>query len=85
MAAVERMLRNPKGADPEGDNFIAYLRACHREIFEDVETHDATKLKRPLLELCMAFKAMFLGIFSSQRPFEGSRCGFKGHFTAFSK
>lgn len=45
-AMVERLLRDPKGADPEGDNFAAWLRACHRPVFRDIDTYDCGKLKR---------------------------------------
>lgn len=44
--SVDRMLRDPKGGDPEGDNFAAWLRACHRHIYRDIDTYDCAKLKR---------------------------------------
>merc|ERR1711998_354226 len=40
------MLTNPKHGDTQGDNFLAYLRACHRDIFLDVDRSDAKKLQR---------------------------------------
>ncbi|CAE7169042.1 unc-104, partial [Symbiodinium pilosum] len=44
--AVNKMLADPKGADAEGDNFVAWLRACHGKIFSDIDTHDPVKLRR---------------------------------------
>lgn len=29
-----------------GDNFAAWLRACHRPVFRDIDTYDCGKLKR---------------------------------------
>eukprot|EP00930_Biecheleria_cincta_P003731 TRINITY_DN104657_c0_g1_i1.p1 TRINITY_DN104657_c0_g1~~TRINITY_DN104657_c0_g1_i1.p1 ORF type:complete len:878 (+),score=162.68 TRINITY_DN104657_c0_g1_i1:119-2635(+) len=46
LATVDQMLRDPKNADTEGDNFVAWLRACHREIFDDIDTYDPMKLRR---------------------------------------
>lgn len=46
MATVDQMLRDPKNADSEGDNFVAWLRACHREIFDDIDTYNPMKLRR---------------------------------------
>jgi len=40
------MLMDPKDGDEQGDNFIAFLRACHREIYKDVDTTDPYKLQR---------------------------------------
>lgn len=44
--SVDRLLADPKGADVEGDNFAAWLRACHRDIYNDIDTSDPVKLKR---------------------------------------
>jgi hypothetical protein len=44
--AVNRMLIDPKEGDSEGDNFIAWLRACHRDVFGDIDTSDPSKLQR---------------------------------------
>lgn len=44
--AVDEMLGDPKAADLEGDNFAAWLRACHREVYDDIDTYDPVKLKR---------------------------------------
>eukprot|EP00931_Biecheleriopsis_adriatica_P078584 TRINITY_DN5201_c0_g1_i2.p1 TRINITY_DN5201_c0_g1~~TRINITY_DN5201_c0_g1_i2.p1 ORF type:complete len:813 (-),score=160.83 TRINITY_DN5201_c0_g1_i2:201-2615(-) len=44
--AVNRMLVDPKAGDVQGDNFVAWLRACYRDIFRDVDTSDPSKLQR---------------------------------------
>jgi hypothetical protein len=44
--AVNRMLVDPKGGDLQGDNFVAWLRACHRDVFKDVDKSDPRKLQR---------------------------------------
>jgi len=46
LEAVDEMLADPKTADIEGDNFAAWLRACHREVYDDIDTYDPLKLKR---------------------------------------
>jgi len=44
--AVERMLADPKAGDVQGDNFVAWLRACHRDVFHDVDISDPSKLQK---------------------------------------
>lgn len=44
--AVERMLADPKGGDVQGDNFVAWLRACHRDLFHDIDCSDPSALQR---------------------------------------
>ncbi|CAJ1351972.1 unnamed protein product [Effrenium voratum] len=46
LSAVDRMLADPKGADAEGDNFVAWLRAVLPEVFRDIDTYDPPKLRR---------------------------------------
>jgi len=46
MATVDNMLSNPKNADVEGDNFVAWLQACHRSIYDDIDHLDPMKLRR---------------------------------------
>lgn len=41
---VGRFLSDPKGADKDGDYFEAWLRECHPEIFEDIDTSDPAEL-----------------------------------------
>lgn len=43
--SVDRLLSNPKERDPEGDYFIAWLRECHREVYDDVDTSDPRELR----------------------------------------
>lgn len=45
-SVVDHMLSDPKAADLEGDNFVAWLRACHRDIHDDIDTYDPMKLRR---------------------------------------
>lgn len=45
-ASVDRLLADPKGADLEGDNFAAWLRACHPEIYADIDTSDPSQLAK---------------------------------------
>jgi hypothetical protein len=45
-SAVDRMLADPKVADDEGDNFVAWLRACHPDIYYDIDSNDPNKLNR---------------------------------------
>jgi len=44
--AVNRMLVDPKGGDQQGDNFVAWLRACHRDVFRDIDRSDPSKLQK---------------------------------------
>eukprot|EP00746_Dinoflagellata_sp_MGD_P003254 gnl/MRDRNA2_/MRDRNA2_106312_c0_seq1.p1 gnl/MRDRNA2_/MRDRNA2_106312_c0~~gnl/MRDRNA2_/MRDRNA2_106312_c0_seq1.p1 ORF type:complete len:844 (+),score=147.29 gnl/MRDRNA2_/MRDRNA2_106312_c0_seq1:135-2534(+) len=46
MRIVTKVLNDPKGADPCGDNFGAWLRAAHRSIYDDIDTDDLEKLNR---------------------------------------
>lgn len=46
MDTVENMISNPKDADVEGDNFVAWLQACHRSIYNDIDHYDPMKLRR---------------------------------------
>jgi len=43
--SVSVMLADPKGNDVEGDNFVAWLRACHKDIYFDIDTSDPSKLR----------------------------------------
>lgn len=43
---VEYLLSDPKGADSEGDYFVAWLRACHRTIYDDIDRSDPVELCR---------------------------------------
>jgi hypothetical protein len=45
-SAVNRMLADPKYGDLQGDNFAAWLRACHRDIFRDIDMSDPKKVQR---------------------------------------
>eukprot|EP00930_Biecheleria_cincta_P081040 TRINITY_DN6963_c0_g1_i1.p1 TRINITY_DN6963_c0_g1~~TRINITY_DN6963_c0_g1_i1.p1 ORF type:complete len:815 (-),score=109.46 TRINITY_DN6963_c0_g1_i1:232-2676(-) len=45
--AVETLLQDPKFGDQEGDYFIAFLRECHRKIYDDID------ISRPELLLAM--------------------------------
>lgn len=38
MGKVETLLRDPKYGDEEGEYFLAFLRECHREIYNDIDT-----------------------------------------------
>jgi hypothetical protein len=44
--SVGNSLVDPKKADPTGDIFAAWLRACHRQVWDDIDHTDATKLQR---------------------------------------
>lgn len=44
--SVECLLTDPKNADDEGDYFAAWLRACHRDIYDDVDRSDPEELRR---------------------------------------
>lgn len=44
-ASVKHLLADPKDNDPEGDYFIAWLRECHRNIYDDIDTSDPAELK----------------------------------------
>lgn len=44
-AEVNGLLADPKAADPCGDYFKAWLRECHREIYDDVERADPQELR----------------------------------------
>jgi hypothetical protein len=44
--AVSHMLSDLKNNDIQGDNFVAWMRACHRDIFLDIDTTDPAKLLR---------------------------------------
>jgi len=46
LSSVEALLSDPKEGDTEGDYFAAYLRACHREIYEDIDRSDPEELRR---------------------------------------
>merc|ERR1719271_1950447 len=46
MGVVSKVLNDPKGADSEGDNFGAWLRAAHRDIYDDIDRCDFPKLQR---------------------------------------
>eukprot|EP00928_Gymnodinium_smaydae_P052882 TRINITY_DN37013_c0_g1_i1.p1 TRINITY_DN37013_c0_g1~~TRINITY_DN37013_c0_g1_i1.p1 ORF type:complete len:814 (-),score=181.21 TRINITY_DN37013_c0_g1_i1:99-2540(-) len=45
MESANKMLADPKDNDIEGDNFVAWLRACHPDIYHDIDTHDPAELK----------------------------------------
>jgi hypothetical protein len=45
-SAVDHMLADPKDGDIQGDNFVAWLRACHRELHRDIDKSDPSKLLR---------------------------------------
>ncbi|CAK0882173.1 unnamed protein product [Prorocentrum cordatum] len=44
-ASVDQLLEDPKEGDTEGDYFDAWLRECHREIHDDVDTSDPAELR----------------------------------------
>ena len=46
LTATDRLLADPKDADIEGDFFLAWLRECHREIYDDIDTTDPAELRR---------------------------------------
>lgn len=43
--AVEKFLQDTKGADTEGDYFAAYLRECHRKIYDDIDHSTPEELR----------------------------------------
>ncbi|CAE8704336.1 unnamed protein product, partial [Polarella glacialis] len=43
--SVDHLLKDPKAADMEGDYFIALLRECHREIYNDIDRSDPEELR----------------------------------------
>jgi hypothetical protein len=43
---VNRMLADPKNVDTMGDNFAAFLRAAHPEIWNDIDNSETKKLRR---------------------------------------
>lgn len=43
---VERLLADPKAADKEGDYFEAWLRECHPQIYDDIDTDDPAALRK---------------------------------------
>ena len=43
--AVGRMLDDPKGADLEGDYFLAWLRECHPDVYADVDRAAPNELR----------------------------------------
>ncbi|CAE7040414.1 unnamed protein product [Symbiodinium natans] len=45
LSSVEAFLNNPKAEDVEGDYFVAWLRECHRDIYEDIDTSDPAVLR----------------------------------------
>ncbi|OLQ10319.1 hypothetical protein AK812_SmicGene5993 [Symbiodinium microadriaticum] len=45
LRSVEAFLSNPKAQDVEGDYFVAWLRECHREIHDDIDTSDPALLR----------------------------------------
>eukprot|EP00928_Gymnodinium_smaydae_P007251 TRINITY_DN12616_c0_g1_i1.p1 TRINITY_DN12616_c0_g1~~TRINITY_DN12616_c0_g1_i1.p1 ORF type:complete len:496 (+),score=93.95 TRINITY_DN12616_c0_g1_i1:548-2035(+) len=42
---VAELLADPKAADKDGDYFEAWLRECHPNIYEDIDTSDPAKLR----------------------------------------
>ncbi|CAE7580554.1 unnamed protein product [Symbiodinium natans] len=45
LAAVSHMLQDPKRADDDGDYFLAWLRECCREVYDDVDRTDPKELR----------------------------------------
>eukprot|EP00434_Breviolum_minutum_P008953 symbB.v1.2.007888.t1/scaffold489.1/size197246/6 len=43
--SVQELLADPKGADADGDYFLAWLRECHREVYADVDRSDPKELR----------------------------------------
>merc|ERR1712066_849845 len=43
--AVSELLSDPKHTDAEGDYFYAWLRECHREVYDDIDTSDPAKIR----------------------------------------
>jgi len=43
---VAYLLDDPKEADTEGDYFAAWLRACHRDVWDDIDRSDPEELRR---------------------------------------
>jgi len=43
---LERLLANPKDNDKEGDYFEAFLRECHPEIYDDIDSSDPAELRK---------------------------------------
>ena len=44
LTATKRLLADPKGEDTEGNFFLAWLRECHREIYDKIDTTDPVGL-----------------------------------------
>jgi len=44
--SVTCLLVDPKEADTEGDYFAAWLRACHRDIWDDIDRSDPQEIRR---------------------------------------
>jgi len=44
--SVQYLLQDPKNADETGDYFAAYLRAAHRDVYDDVDRSDPEILRR---------------------------------------
>eukprot|EP00747_Dinoflagellata_sp_TGD_P016448 gnl/TRDRNA2_/TRDRNA2_125120_c1_seq2.p1 gnl/TRDRNA2_/TRDRNA2_125120_c1~~gnl/TRDRNA2_/TRDRNA2_125120_c1_seq2.p1 ORF type:complete len:278 (+),score=29.87 gnl/TRDRNA2_/TRDRNA2_125120_c1_seq2:14-847(+) len=42
--SVRQLLADPKGADPSGDYFLAWLRACNRDVYDDIDKSEPEKL-----------------------------------------
>ncbi|CAE7040516.1 unnamed protein product [Symbiodinium sp. CCMP2592] len=45
LAAVSHLLADPKSADDDGDYFLAWLRECCREVYDDVDRNDPKELR----------------------------------------
>eukprot|EP00930_Biecheleria_cincta_P014115 TRINITY_DN12273_c0_g1_i1.p1 TRINITY_DN12273_c0_g1~~TRINITY_DN12273_c0_g1_i1.p1 ORF type:complete len:831 (+),score=144.56 TRINITY_DN12273_c0_g1_i1:78-2570(+) len=46
LKSTNNLLANPRNSDASGDYFIAWLRACHRHIWRDVDRTDPAKLRK---------------------------------------
>eukprot|EP00928_Gymnodinium_smaydae_P045745 TRINITY_DN30454_c0_g1_i3.p1 TRINITY_DN30454_c0_g1~~TRINITY_DN30454_c0_g1_i3.p1 ORF type:complete len:841 (+),score=162.46 TRINITY_DN30454_c0_g1_i3:53-2575(+) len=44
--STNHLLKNPRDSDASGDYFIAWLRACHRGVFRDIDRSDPEKLRK---------------------------------------
>ncbi|CAE7941977.1 unnamed protein product, partial [Symbiodinium sp. KB8] len=45
LSAVSHLLEDPKSADDDGDYFLAWLRECCREVYDDVDRNDPKELR----------------------------------------
>eukprot|EP00931_Biecheleriopsis_adriatica_P064875 TRINITY_DN39553_c0_g1_i1.p1 TRINITY_DN39553_c0_g1~~TRINITY_DN39553_c0_g1_i1.p1 ORF type:complete len:821 (+),score=156.39 TRINITY_DN39553_c0_g1_i1:32-2464(+) len=46
LRSTNKLLADPRNSDTSGDYFMAWLRACHRGVYRDVDRTDAAKLRK---------------------------------------